>query len=173
MVKYGIISDTHFSSKDKPEEFNLIINQIKEIFQDVDEIVHAGDICEDFVLKELDAISPTRAIAGECDQIENLPKFLEFSSGKYRIGIIHEQPKNLKIFFQKKKLHILIFGHTHQPLIKGTAFNTLLINPGSPTQPIAPPLKKGFKEPIARPSVITMNIDENNILSTYVINLKV
>jgi hypothetical protein len=48
----------------------------------------------------------------------------------------------------------------------------LLINPGSPTQPKAPKPKRGFDKPIARPTVITLKIDEDNILSTFIINLK-
>ncbi len=173
MVKYGIISDTHFKSNSDSEGSDFVLKQLKKIFRDVDEIIHVGDICQGFFLNELNKIAPTKAIAGECDLIKSLPKYLEFYSGKYKIGVIHEKPINLENFFIENKLHILIFGHTHQPLIEGTPFNTLLINPGSPTLPIAPSQKRGFNKPIARPSVITMNINKNDILSTYIINLKI
>ena len=63
--------------------------------------------------------------------------------------------------------------HTHIPLIKGTKFNTLLINPGSPTEPKSPPQKPGFLKPMARPSVITLNIDENDVMSTFIITLRI
>ncbi|MFW9782413.1 MAG: hypothetical protein ACFFFB_09045, partial [Candidatus Heimdallarchaeota archaeon] len=63
--------------------------------------------------------------------------------------------------------------HTHQPLIKGTPYNTLLINPGSPTKPVAPPQKRGFDKPVARSSVITLNIDKDEILTTFLINLNI
>lgn len=66
---------------------------------------------------------------------------------------------------------ILVFGHTHKPLIKGTVFNTLLLNPGSPTKPKAPDQIKGFDNPIARPSVMILNI-ERGIVSSFIINLK-
>jgi uncharacterized protein len=173
MVKYGIISDTHFTLRNEVESIDWLFNQLTRIFRDVDMIIHAGDLCHKKILDKLNSIAPTKAVAGECDEIEYLPQFLEFSYGKYKIGLIHEKPSNLKHFFHQKKIHILIFGHSHQPLIEATLFNTLLINPGSPTKPIAPPQKPGFSKPIARPSLITMNIDENNILSTYLINLKV
>jgi putative phosphoesterase len=173
MVKYGIISDTHFTSNTDSKSTDLLFRQLKHIFRDVDEIIHAGDICLKSFLIKLNEIAPTIAVAGECDLIKNLPKFLDLSAGKYKIGVIHEKPTNLKAFFQEKKINILIFGHTHQPLLEGTPYNTLLINPGSPTNPIAPPKKRGFNKPTARPSVITMSIDENDILSTYIINLKV
>jgi predicted phosphodiesterase len=66
----------------------------------------------------------------------------------------------------------LIFGHSHHPIIKETKPNILLLNPGSPTEPKAPPQKKGFKTPVARPSVMILSIDEKNLVSTYLINLK-
>lgn len=173
MAKYGIISDTHYTNKTDLESLDFVYSQLKRIFHDVDAIIHAGDISNNFFLEKLGKIAPIKAIAGESDVIEDLPEYLELNEGKYKIGVIHQRPHDLEAFFRDKKVHILIFGHTHQPLIEGTTFNTLLINPGSPTFPKAPPERRGFQKPIARPSVITMNIDKNDILSTYIINLKV
>jgi hypothetical protein len=173
MVKYGIISDTHFTLETDSKSSDFVFSQLKQIFHNVNAIIHAGDISIKPFLDKLNSIAPTKAICGESDYIIDLPQYLELNAGKYKIGVIHKRPSNLEIFFREKKVHILIFGHTHQPLIEGTPFNTLLINPGSPTLPKAPPEKRGFNKPIARPSVITMNIDEDDILSTYIINLKV
>ena len=172
MVKYGIVSDTHFTKETDTEKLDFVYNQLKRIFHDVDGIIHAGDISNQNFLERLNRIAPTKAIAGESDNLKNLPNYLELNVGKYKIGVIHERPLDLEAFFREKKLHILIFGHTHQPLIEGTPFNALLINPGSPTLPKAPPKKRGFSKPIARPSVITMIIDKNDILSTFIVNLK-
>ena len=172
MVKFGIISDTHLTIKDEISLTENLFNQLKEIFKQVDEIIHVGDVCEEFLLNHLKKIAPVRCVKGDCDNITGLEEFIKFPVNKYNIGVIHKKPEYLEDFFKEKNLHILIFGHTHQPLIKGTTYNTLLINPGSPTKPKAPPPKRGFEEPIARPTVITLNIDEDNILSTFVINLK-
>jgi putative phosphoesterase len=172
MVKYGIISDTHITANDEPEKVNELLDQLKEVFKDVDEIIHAGDICDVFFLEELKKIAPIRSVKGNMDKINDLEQFIKLIIGNYNVGVIHELPSDLETFFQNNNLHILIYGHTHQVLIEGTPYNTLLINPGSPTQPKAPPQKRGFIKPIARPSVITMNIDEDNILSTFIINLK-
>ncbi|MFX1358258.1 MAG: metallophosphoesterase family protein [Promethearchaeota archaeon] len=172
MVKCGILSDTHITINDDPEKINNLLSQLKIVFQDVDMIIHAGDVCEEFFLEKLEQIAPTRSVMGNLDKIEGLEPNISFTIGDYNIGVIHELPNDIESYFKKNKLHILIYGHTHQPLIEGTPYNTLLINPGSPTKPKAPPKKKGFNKPIARPSVITMSIDENNILSTFIINLK-
>jgi hypothetical protein len=172
MVKYGIISDTHITENDDVTKSNELIYELKRVFKDVDQIIHAGDICSENFLKDLNMIAPTISVKGHDDYIKDLDRFVKFSAGKYNIGVIHEEPKDLENFFKSNEIHILIIGHSHQPFIKGTKFNTLLINPGSPTNPKAPAQKRGFDKPIARPSVITMSIDENNILSTYIINLK-
>ena len=173
MVKYGIISDTHLSVGDDENLTKSFFSQLREIFFDVDEIIHAGDINEQFIIELLKEIAPIRVVKGESDKISGLEEFITISAQDYTIGVIHKKPEHLEDFFKKNNLHILIFGHTHQPLIKGTTYNALLVNPGSPTQPKAPPPKRGFEKPIARPSVITLKIDEDNILSTYLINIKI
>ncbi|MFX1493356.1 MAG: metallophosphoesterase family protein [Promethearchaeota archaeon] len=171
MVKFGIIADTHFTSKDENLTIRNLIIQLKKAFKDVDEIIHAGDVCNKSFLHELEKIAPTKCVRGNEDSIDNLPYFIKFSVSKYNIGVIHKPPKDIEAFFKENNLHILITGHTHQPLIKGTPYNTLIINPGSPTQPKAPPQKEGFKTPIARPSIITLSIDKDDILTTFLINL--
>ena len=171
-MKLGIVSDTHITTDYEKEKIDTLIKRLKNIFNDVDEIIHAGDICEDFFLEMIKEIAPTRCVQGNLDNIKNLETFAKFSIGRYNIGVIHILPENLEEFAKKNNIQILIFGHTHQPLIKGTEFNVLLLNPGSPTIPKAPLEKPGFKKPIARPSVITLKIDENDILSTFIINLK-
>ncbi len=171
MTKFGIISDTHFITNDKNQLYYKLLNQLKETFKDVDEIIHAGDVSESNFLEDLKDIAPVRCVRGESDDIPALENFISFEVGKYTLGIIHKKPENIEAFFKDNNIHILIFGHTHQPLIKGTPYNTLLVNPGSPTNPIAPPPKRGFDQPIARPSVITLKIDDDDILSTFLINL--
>lgn len=172
MVSFGIISDTHITDNDNPEEMQDLLTKLRKIFSNVDKIIHAGNIISKEFLEELDNIAPVECVKGHLDYIEDLQSFIKLTVGKYNIGVIHKLPIDLEMFFKKNGLQILIFGHTHQPLIKGTKYNTLLINPGSPTYPKAPQPKKGFEKPIPRPSVITLNIDENDILSTYIINLK-
>ena len=172
-MKFGIISDTHITSNTKKTQIKALIEQLKGVFKDVEKIIHAGDVCEEFFLNEIKNIAPITCVRGNVDKIANLEEFVKFSHGRYNIGVIHILPENLEEFMKKYELHIIIFGHTHIPLIKGTKFNTFLINPGSPTAPKSPPQKPGFLKPVARPSVITLNIDENDIMSTFIITLKI
>ena len=172
MVKFGIISDTHIKKNDDPTKIKILLEQLKQAFNGVDEIIHAGDVCDDFFLEKLKKIAPTKCVRGNLDDIDDLENSIIFSAGKYNIGVIHELPENVENFFKENNLHILISGHTHQPIIQGTPYQTLLINPGSPTKPKPPPQKRGFEKPIARPSVITLNVDEEGLLTTLIINLK-
>ena len=171
MVVIGIISDTHISSVNYSDVGIKLLRQLRDTFKDVDEIIHAGDISSEVFLKDLNDIAPVICVNGHEDFLD-LNSFIKLKRRNYTIGVIHEQPKDLEKFCREHGLHILIFGHTHQPLIKGTNFNTLLINPGSPTYPKAPPSKPGFKIPVPKPTVVILIIDEDNILSTYLINLK-
>ncbi|MFX1500892.1 MAG: YfcE family phosphodiesterase [Promethearchaeota archaeon] len=172
-MKLGILSDTHITNNSSKDKISSLIDQLKIVFKDVDEIVHAGDVCEEFFLEELQEIASTKCVQGNLDNIKKLEDFIKFSIGRYNIGVIHILPDNIEEFTKKHDLQILIFGHTHQPLIKGTSFNVLLLNPGSPTKPKAPIERPGFMKPIARPSVITLSVDENDILSTFIINIKI
>lgn len=171
-VKIGIISDTHVSKEEPKLKYKSLIKQLEKIFKDVDEIIHAGDICEEWFIKELEKIAPIECIRGESDTLPHLKQLIKLKIGQYDIGVIHEPPEDMESFFMKNKINILIHGHTHYPIIQGTPYKTLILNPGSPTQPSIPPQKKGFMKPVARPTVITLNIDENSILSTYIITLK-
>lgn len=171
-MKLGIISDTHITSHTEKDQIAPLISQLKNVFKDADKIIHAGDVCEQFFLKELEKISPVFCVKGNVDEIENLDQFIKFSASRYNIGVIHILPENLEEFMKEHDLHIIIFGHTHIPLIQGTKFNTLLLNPGSPMKPNVPPQKPGFLKPVARPTVITLKIDENDIMSTFIITLK-
>jgi len=172
MVTLGIVSDTHITE----DNFSILgvelLAQLKDAFKNVDEIIHAGDLCSKIFLSKLSEIKPVRCVIGEDDSMD-LEPFIKFSRGKYTIGVIHKRPEDLEKFCSAYKLQILIFGHTHQPLIKGSNFNTLLINPGSPTFPIAPPHKPGFEIPTPKPSVVLLMIDDDDILSTYIVNLKI
>jgi len=173
LVKIGIISDTHITGNENPRKNNIILEQVKQAFHDIDEMIHVGDIIHENFLNELKKIAPTKAVRGNLDEIGDLKRFITFNIGKYNIGVIHKLPDDVEDFCQKYQLQILIYGHTHIPVIKGTSFNTLLLNPGSPTKPKAPPKRPLFKAPIARPTVMTLEIDNDDILKTFIINLNI
>lgn len=148
-ILVGIISDTHIPSRVRglPEE-------IGEIFKGVDLIIHAGDIENLETLRELEKIAPVFAVEGNMDFTETKNKLSEGLALKiydFKIGIVHSplpfwlgshfnfvQEKVAKKIIQKQDFDILIFGHTHHPLLREINLEekkVLLINPGSPTVP--------------------------------------
>ncbi len=172
-MRYGIISDTHIKDMND-EKVKPLIKALKNAFRNVDKIIHAGDISNLAFIEELNKIAPVSFIIGEDDEFTDLKRFLKIKTLHYNIGVIHEVPSNLEEFCRSNDLirGILIFGHTHKPLIKGTEFNTLLLNPGSPTIPKAPDKIAGFQKPVARKSVLTLEIDQKGIVKVFIINLK-
>ena len=171
MPKFGIISDTHIEFW-KDFHYKEIIDELKTVFRDVDKIIHVGDVCDEKFIEELNKIAQTIVIKGNADKNKDFKDFIKISVGKYKIGIIHILPEDLERFFKENEINILIFGHTHYPLIKEFKPHGLLLNPGSPINPKAPPLKPGFQKPKERRTVMLLNIDENDIISTFIIELK-
>lgn len=148
-IKIGVISDTHI-----PERARFLPGEIKEIFKEVDLIIHGGDIVNWETLKELEEIAPVFAVQGNMDfpEIrEKLPAALMLKIFNFKIGIVHSpfpfwvgshfnqsQEIIAERLVKKESLDILIFGHTHQPYLSKLDFEgkkILLLNPGSPTIP--------------------------------------
>ncbi len=131
MIKLGIISDTHLNRI--TDEFD---NAMKNIFRDVDVIIHAGDMTS---LSIYDYLSnwDIRAVRGNMDDLElqnYLPeKRIEEIEGK-KIGVIHGRgsPYGLSdlVFKEFQHVDIIIFGHSHIPFYEKKG-NVGMFNPGS------------------------------------------
>lgn len=130
-MKIGVCSDTH--------SLNLPASMLKA-FKDVDLIIHAGDICDESVLKELKALAPIKAVSGNMDDMalkKRLPLKEIIEVEEIRIGLCHGHIGSSKAFenaqaqFSNDDVDIIIFGHSHLALnekIDGRIF----FNPGSP-----------------------------------------
>lgn len=138
-MKIGVISDTHIrcgSNKVLPEI-------IWSAFSDVDLILHAGDINDEEVLVELEALAPVEVVAGNTDSYDIVIKFGEKKiltiEGK-KIGLTHgagyrgSTPERAKAAFMDDNLDCVVFGHSHQPYNK-MENGILMFNPGSCMDP--------------------------------------
>lgn len=135
-IKIGIISDTHIS-KDLYKIDELLNKHLKNS----DLIIHAGDFKNS---KVIDIIEKQKKFIGvfgnnDGDQIKERVKEKEIITIMgYKIGIYHGHG-NAKTtidrayeMFIDNKVDIIIFGHSHQPVIR-TMNKILMLNPGSPT----------------------------------------
>jgi hypothetical protein len=126
-VKIGIISDTH----------GLLRPQVFDVFQGVEHILHAGDIGNLDIITELEAIAPVTAVWGNADGLEvrgRVPEVAEVELGGVRVVVIHGMqvgsPTPEKIAALHPGAGLVVFGHSHRPLIKQVGA-TLAVNPGS------------------------------------------
>lgn len=136
MVRIGVISDTHL-----PRGVRRIPDQVFRLFEDADLILHAGDFIEAHVLDELKAIGPVQAVLGNCDSAElarQLPVTASISAGGIAIGMIHDsgekQGRRRRMAATFSGHRVVVFGHSHMPLIDDDG-SLLLLNPGSACDP--------------------------------------
>lgn len=144
-MKIGIISDTHY-----PHKLQQMPDKLKEIFSDVQLILHAGDIHDPEVLSWLSQIAPVIAVAGNGDDyqlVETLGYARSIYILGYHIGLTHGHQGHPKADFSLRALHrfpdadIVICGHTHKPYWQQHDDGRYQLNPGSlgvPAEGLAP-----------------------------------
>ena len=135
-MRIGIISDTHIPSRSRE-----LPGFVSKAFSGVDLILHAGDINDYSVLRALNSIAPTEAVAGNTDSpgvAETLGFELLLELAGFRVGLTHghlgrgkSTPERAYNTFSGKA-DVIVFGHSHQPL-RREKNGVLLLNPGSPT----------------------------------------
>lgn len=127
-IRIGVIADTH----------GLFDPAIRRHFKGVDHILHAGDIGDRSVIKELEQIAPVTAVSGNVDHDEHgrCPSEAVIELAGRRIAIRHviyeggKLTKEGQAFLDRERPDVCVFGHTHKP--KAEWFGkTLLFNPGS------------------------------------------
>ena len=137
-MKIGVLSDTHIISS--PQGRQLAGQLMTGAFAGVDAILHAGD----HVYQGLDGCFPPvpwYAVRGNKDRtLLDLPFNRSLILKGKRIGMVHgwgqggEIVKNVLNCFADDMPDVLVFGHSHQPECRWVG-STLLLNPGSPTDP--------------------------------------
>jgi uncharacterized protein len=150
VIRIGLISDTHI-----PEARQELWPQVYEAFQNVDYILHAGDIHDLSVIDRLSAVATTFAARGNGDdglggrsrQPEDSrlrPAWL-LELGGMQIGLVHDLPlpettvgptvrRAILRHFNRVHVDVVIHGDTHVESIHRIE-GVLCVNPGSPTFP--------------------------------------
>jgi len=139
----GLISDTHIRVPGSLAPLsqlsaNVLPPQIKEAFQGVDLILHAGDIYTLPILDELERIAPILASEGDDDPFEIMnDKRVKLAHtmtlGGVTIGLAH-QWETWSLDGPEKLPDVIVFGHLHEASLENHG-STLWLNPGSPTFP--------------------------------------
>lgn len=130
-MRLGIISDTH----------GLLRPEVFTAFEGVDHILHAGDVGPLDLLTELEAIAPVTAVYGNTDGWDvrtRLPQVARVELDGFRIVVTHGDqfgsptPEKLNAAFPDAE--ILVYGHTHRPLLTLVDVVVTAMNPGGAGQ---------------------------------------
>jgi len=131
-VRVGVISDTH----------GLLRPEVFEVFKAVDHILHAGDVGKPEILIELEAIAPVTAVYGNVDGPElraRLPQVAEIELDGFAIVVTHGDqfgsPTPSKLHEAFPKAEIIVYGHTHKPLLELVDRTVTVMNPGGAGHP--------------------------------------
>lgn len=114
--RIGVIADTH----------DRWMPQIEKLFQDVDEIWHLGDVCQESILDTLRGINPRLTVVlGNNDISLDSPLTANLSRDGERFHLIHILPRVMP-----QRTDWLLYGHTHRPTDEMHE-GIRLFNPGS------------------------------------------
>ncbi|HEY7129294.1 MAG TPA: metallophosphoesterase family protein [Nitrospira sp.] len=127
-IRIGLITDTH----------GLYDPAIERHFVGVAEILHAGDIGENAVIRRLRRIAPVTAVSGNVDHYEasGLPRRRIIQRGGVKIALCHvlyekgKMTDEAEVWLDRARPDVCVFGHSHRPTL-GWHGRTLLFNPGS------------------------------------------
>jgi uncharacterized protein len=126
-MRLGVISDTHGLLR--PEVFNA--------FAEVDHILHAGDIGSLDLLAELKALAPVTAVYGNTDDFDvrrRVPQVATVELDGFEIVVTHGDqfgsptPEKLNAAFPEAQ--IIVYGHTHRPVLTVVDVVVTVMNPG-------------------------------------------
>ena len=126
-MRLGIISDTH----------GLLRPEVFDVFREVDRILHAGDIGPPELLEELESIAPVLAVSGNTDGFEirsRVPELVETRIEGFDFLIVHGHqlgvPTAAELHRRWPDAEVIVFGHTHKPLLTLIDQVVTVMNPG-------------------------------------------
>ncbi len=126
-MRLGVIADTH----------GLLRPQVFDAFREVDHILHGGDVGPPSILDQLAAIAPVTAVYGNTDGWDlrgRLPRVAKVELDGFEVVVTHGDqlgtptPDQLHAMFPRAG--IIVFGHTHRPVLTLVDVVVTVMNPG-------------------------------------------
>lgn len=162
MKRIGLLSDTH----------GFVHPELPRIFEQCDEIWHAGDFGNFAVAEALQAIKPLRGVFGNIDGQDiriSYPKFLRFMCEEVDVLMTHiggypgHYSPDVRQMLLVKPPKLFVCGHSHiLKVMYDKRFNMLTINPGAAG-------KSGFHKAI---TMIRFTIDGPDIKDLEVVEFQ-
>jgi putative phosphoesterase len=126
-VRVGVISDTH----------GLLRPEVFDVFSGVDHILHGGDVGPASLLDELATLAPVPAVYGNTDGMDlrrRLPRVARLELDGCAIVVTHGDqlgsPTPEKLQAEFPDAEIIVFGHTHRPILTLVDTVVTVMNPG-------------------------------------------
>ena len=126
-MRLGVISDTH----------GLLRPEVFDAFASVDHILHAGDVGKPGILTELQSLAPVTAVYGNTDGAElrrSLPQVAALRLDGFDIVVTHGDqfgsPTPDALYAAFPDAQIIVYGHTHRPLLTIVDVVVTVMNPG-------------------------------------------
>ncbi len=147
-MKILIVSDTHC----RQDNYKKAIAKTGSM----DLLIHCGDTeGEEEMLSSL-APCPAIIVMGNNDFFSDLPREREFMLGRYKVWVTHGHnyyvsmgTDTIKQEAAERGVDIVIYGHTHKPVIDASG-SVIALNPGSLTYP---------RQAGRKPSYMLMELD--------------
>ncbi len=131
-MRLGVIADTH----------GLLRPEVFQVFEEVDHILHAGDVGKPEILIDLEAIAPVTAVYGNADPTElrsRLPQVATTELDGFAIVVTHGDqlghPTPEKLHAAFPRAEIIVYGHTHKALLELVDKTVTVMNPGGAGRP--------------------------------------
>ena len=126
-MRLGVIADTH----------GLLRPEVFDAFREVDHILHAGDIGEPDILDALEAVAPVTAVYGNTDGWDirsRVPQVAKLRLDGFDIVVTHGDPVGSptpeRLHAEFPSAEIIVYGHTHRPLLATVDVVVTVMNPG-------------------------------------------
>jgi len=127
-MRLGIIADTH----------GLLRPSVLDVFAEVDHILHAGDVGRDDLLTELEVLAPVTAVYGNTDGFDirrRCPQVAQLELDGLYVTVTHGDqfgsPTPDRLHREFPDADIIVYGHTHQPLLELLDKTVTVMNPGA------------------------------------------
>lgn len=131
-MRLGIISDTH----------GLLREEVLKVFEEVDHILHGGDVGDWDVMIALQALAPVTAVYGNTDGDDirrRLPQVAEVELEGFSVVVTHGDqlgsPTPALLHDAFPSAEIIVYGHTHKPLLELVDRTVTVMNPGGAGAP--------------------------------------
>ena len=111
VARIGVISDTH----------GVLHPAVADVFANVDQIVHAGDIGGAHILEALRLLAPVTSVEGNNDGDATGETIVRITLGSLRLLITHILPRPHKpaarvtASLRDEPADVVVFGHSHLP----------------------------------------------------------